>query len=144
MKLFRRLIYNLCTSFTLNHSYTTDEDLQQFAQTAISDDSPIKPKAKFEEGTVSFAGSGPNSRTSHLFISDTSTNENFGTMDWETPVGYVFEGMDVVKRLNSSYGDMPPWGNGPEQHKISSLGRAYIEKEFPDLDEILRCSVERM
>lgn len=65
-------------------------------------------------------------------------------MDWETPVGYVIEGLDVVKRLYSSYGDMPPWGNGPEQHKISQFGRRYIEEQFPDLDEILSCKVERM
>ncbi len=63
-------------------------------------------------------------------------------MSWETPVGTVIEGMNVVHQLYSGYGDMPPWGNGPEQSKIENLGSSYIEKNFPDLDKILNCRVQ--
>ena len=125
------------------NSYTDDKDLKAFSQTSIDDDPHPDPRIPFVEGTISFAGSGPNSRSSHLFISYSSTNEHFGTMLWETPVGSVIEGMDVVRKLNSSYGDMPPWGNGPEQPKIAVGGRAYIEENFPNLDKFLRCVVER-
>jgi peptidyl-prolyl cis-trans isomerase A (cyclophilin A) len=63
-------------------------------------------------------------------------------MLWETPVGYVIKGMDIVRKLNSSYGDMPPWGNGPEQPKIQFYGRRYIEEDFPNLDKFLKCVVQ--
>lgn len=124
-------------------SYTDDEELQAFSKSTIDDDPQLDPKIPFVEGTISFAGSGPNSRSSHLFISYTSTNEHFGTMLWETPVGSVVEGMDVVRNLNSSYGDMPPWGNGPEQPLIAAHGKAYIEENFPNLDKFLKCTVYR-
>ncbi len=135
---------NSCVSILILISYTQDDDLKAFAKTPINDDPQLNPKIPFVEGTISFAGSGPNSRTSHLFISDTSTNENFGTMLWETPVGSLVNNDDlkVVKKLNSDYGDSPPWGNGPEQHKINTMGRDYIKTEFPKLDEILRCVIQ--
>ena len=86
-------------------------------------------------------GSGKNSRTSHLFISYGSS-ESLGTQPWETPVGYVSSGMDTIHSLNHDYGDMPPWGHGPEQHKIRQGGRKYVEENFPALDEFLKCTVK--
>ncbi len=119
-------------------SYTEDNDLRDFAKTPILDDPQLNPKIPFVEGTISFAGSGPDSRTSHLFISDTSTNEYFGTMLWETPVGSLISGNDleVVRKLNSDYSS-----DGPVQYKIATLGREYIETEFPKVDEILECKI---
>lgn len=49
--------------------YTTDQDLKNFAHTQIPDDPQHKPAIPFVEGTISYAGSGNNSRTSQLFIS---------------------------------------------------------------------------
>ncbi len=100
------------------------------------------PRIEFDEGVVSFAGNGKDSRTSHLFVAY-GRNSNLGTQLWETPVGVVIEGMDILRNLNHEYGDMPPYGHGPEQHKINSLGAAYIEKEFPHLDKFLKCHVIR-
>ena len=42
-----------------------------------------------------------------------------------------------------SYGDMPPWGQGPAQGKIYS-GRSYIENNFPKTDSFIRCRTERL
>lgn len=129
------------TLFLFYCSYTEDESLKSFASNSINDDTQFEPPNGFVEGTISFAGSGPNSRTSHLFISYTAQNEHFGTMPWEVPIGHVQQGIDVVRKLNSSYGDMPPHGSGPEQSKISSGGRDYVTEQFPHLDEILKCTV---
>jgi hypothetical protein len=49
--------------------------------------------------------------------------------------------MQNVKNFYS-YGDMPPWGNGPVQGKIHS-GRSYIEDNFPLTDKFLTCTVQR-
>ena len=52
-------------------------------------------------------------------------------MDGEGKVGTIVNGMDVVRQINSTYGDMPPWGNGPEQYKISALDRRSLMRSFP-------------
>lgn len=70
---------------------------------------------------------------------------SFGTQLWETPIGRVVEGFDtVVKNFYSEYGDMPPWGKGPEQPKIHGPnGFSYITENFPLLDHFLECHVVR-
>jgi len=124
-------------------SYTQDESLKAFADSIIMDDPQLDPPIPFDEGVISFAGSGPNSRSSQLFIAYRPA-KSLGKQLWETPIGTVIEGMETIRRLNSDYGDMPPWGNGPEQHKIRKGGKAYIEEEFPKLDYFIHCSVERV
>jgi hypothetical protein len=91
---------------------------------------------------ISFAGSGPNSRTSQLFIAYDGAG-NLGQSPWETPFGEVIEGMDNVRKLYS-YGDMPPWGKGPEQGPIRNRGSKYIEENFPLLDKFETCTVSKM
>ena len=54
------------------------------------------------------SGSGPNSRTSQLFISLREDGGSFGRELWETPIGEVVEGMENVRAFYSGYGDMPP------------------------------------
>ena len=90
-------------------------------------------------------GSGPNSRTSQIFISQMKNGGSFGTQLWETPIGRIVEGFDtVVKEFYSGYGDMPPWGNGPIQQKIHGPnGHSYITENFPLLDHMLECHVIR-
>ena len=39
------------------------------------------------------------------------------------------------------YGDMPPFGKGPDQGKIQSLGNEYLRKNFPKIDYITECRV---
>ena len=39
------------------------------------------------------------------------------------------------------YGDMPPWGKGPDQNKLRNKGRSYIEENFPKLDYIESCAI---
>ena len=84
-------------------------------------------------------GSGPNSRTSQLFISY-GKSTGLGKEPWETPIGKVVEGMENAHKFYS-YGDMPPWGKGPVQGKIHS-GRKYIDENFPLTDKFKTCTVE--
>jgi hypothetical protein len=42
-----------------------------------------------------------------------------------------------------SYGDMPPWGEGPVQGRIHN-GPQYIENNFPLTDKFEICQVERL
>jgi peptidyl-prolyl cis-trans isomerase A (cyclophilin A) len=58
------------------------------------------------------------------------------------PLGEVIEGMDVVLRLHSGYGEHAPRGRGPAQGKIQARGDAYLQS-FPELDRIVRAEVVR-
>ena len=63
---FFRVIPQFLVQFGL--SYTTDTELKKFADNEIEDDPKREDLMPFREGMMSFAGSGPNSRTSQLFI----------------------------------------------------------------------------
>jgi peptidyl-prolyl cis-trans isomerase A (cyclophilin A) len=52
------------------------------------------------------------------------------------PFAKVVEGMDVVDKLYSGYGEGPPRGRGPDQGRITNEGKAYLDKNFPQLDTI--------
>ena len=100
-------------------------------------DDPVKQSNK--TGTITFAKIGPNSRTSQVFI---NLRDN-ASLDKEgfAPFGEVIEGMDVVERLWSSYGEVAPRGPGPDPTRIEIEGEAYLVREFPRLDAIQRATV---
>jgi hypothetical protein len=50
--------------------------------------------------------------------------------------------MENLEKLYS-YGDMPPWGQGPNQQKIYS-GPNYIGDNFPKTDKFIKCRTERL
>ena len=120
-----------------------DAELKHLAESTIADDPQLSPPIKFEEGVVSFAGSGPNSRTSHLFIAYGAI-QSLGKELWETPIGRVIDGMDTVWNLYGEYGDMKPWGKGPQQHLIAQKGLKYLNEEYPNLSQFDHCSVKRV
>lgn len=97
----------------------------------ITDD-PVK--GSNTRGTITFATAGPNTRTTQLFINfgDNSRLDGMGF----SPFGKVTDGMDVVDKIYSGYGDGAPYGRGPDQGRIQSEGNAYLKKDFPNLDYI--------
>jgi peptidyl-prolyl cis-trans isomerase A (cyclophilin A) len=91
-------------------------------------------------GTVTFATSGPNSRTTQLFI-NYRDNDRLDGMGF-APFGEVVEGLDVVEKLHSGYGEGAPQGGGPNQGRIMAEGNAYLERDFPKLDFVKRAAVQ--
>ena len=86
-------------------------------------------------GTVTFATSGPNARTTHFFI-NYGNNANLDSVGF-TPIGTVVQGMEVVESLYGGYGDSPAFGvRGPDQGRLTMEGNAYLKAEFPDLDYV--------
>ena len=80
------------------------------------------------DGFVSFATSGPNSRTSQLFI-NLGNNARLDGMGF-SPFGKVVEGMEVVRAITAKYGEQP------HQGQITMNGTAYLRKNFPGMDFI--------
>ena len=106
----------------------------------IPDDPPQAKLRRFHRGYISAAGNGKDSRSVHFFITFGEHVESLGREPWETPVGFVLPSSmsDVVSKWETSYGDMPPWGGGPDPGRIQSEGPRYL-KMFPKLDYFTSC-----
>src|ERR1051326_1693260 len=79
-------------------------------------------------------------RSTQLFVNlaDNSRLDREGF----APVGRVVEGMGVVDQLYAGYGEEAGGGmRGGKQGKIFAGGNAYLDREFPKLDRLLRASV---
>ena len=53
--------------------------------------------------------------------------------------GQVIEGQQTLDSLYKDYGDIPPFGKGPDQQKIHNRGNAYVREKFPKVDFIKSC-----
>ena len=96
--------------------------------TDIKDD-PVTQSNK--KGYITFATSGPNTRTTQVFI-NLVDNARLDRMGF-APFGVVEEGgMNVVEMFYDQYGD----DAGPDQSKIESQGKPYVDKGWPKLDTI--------
>ena len=95
---------------------------------AIPDD---KVTQSNKRGTVTFATAGPNTRTTQIFIN--TGNNVFLDKQGFSPIGTVIEGMDVVDKMYSGYGEGAPSGRGPNQGYIQMKGNEYLESVFPKL-----------
>lgn len=94
-------------------------------------DDPVK--ASNMRGTVTFATSGPDSRTTQFFInfSDNSRLDGMGF----APFGKVKD-MAPVDALYDGYGEGAPRGRGPSQAQMQTQGNSYLKESFPKLDYI--------
>jgi peptidyl-prolyl cis-trans isomerase A (cyclophilin A) len=123
---FFRVISGFMVQFGLSGDPAVDA---RWSEARIKDD-PVRQSNT--RGTVSFATSGPDSRTTQVFINfaDNTGLDGSGF----APFGRVVEGMDVVDALYAGYGEGAPAGQGPSQASIRREGNAYLERSFPRLD----------
>ena len=92
-----------------------------------------------KRGRITFAKSGPNSRTTQVFI-NFGDNSNLDAMGFPS-FGEIASGMNVVDSLYKGYGEGAPNGKGPMQGRLQTEGNAYLAKEFPELDWIKEASI---
>jgi peptidyl-prolyl cis-trans isomerase A (cyclophilin A) len=130
---FFRVISGFMAQFGING----DPKVSAAWRTQRIKDDPVKQSNT--RGFVSFATSGPNSRTTQLFINygDNSRLDKMGF----APFGRVIEGMEVVEQLYSGYGEGAPQGKGPNQARIQQEGNDYLNREFPRLDYIKKATI---
>ncbi len=93
---------------------------------------------------VAFSNTGPNTRSTQVYI---NTGDNSARNDREagfSPFGQVVEGMDVVDKLYSGYGEHSGGGmRAGRQAEIFTGGDAYLDSKFPELDKLKHASIAR-
>ena len=140
-----RVVPRFLAQFGISKDYET----RTRWRTANIPDDP-KQRIPFEAGMIAYAGSGPDSRSTEMFfvMPDTPKHQldHFGTNPWETPFAVCDPGAvrDVLPKLANPYGDMPPWGNGPDPQKIYRRGGYddYLAADFPELAYFTECTVD--
>lgn len=94
-----------------------------------------------KRGFITYAmGASADTRTTQVFI-NFRDNSNLDGMGF-APFGQVVEGMDVVDKIYTGYGEGAPRGKGPEQGRVQMEGNAYLKKEFPKMDFITKATIE--
>jgi peptidyl-prolyl cis-trans isomerase A (cyclophilin A) len=93
-------------------------------------------------GTVAFAFAVPDGRTTQVFIS-LADNTALDAQGF-APFGRVTSGMEVADALESTYGETAGGGiRAGHQDPLFTGGNAYLDREFPRLDHILRAVITR-
>jgi len=139
---FNRVVPNFLTQFGI----AVDPAIRNnWGERTIFDDLS-RPDIPFQPGYLSYAGSGPDSRTTEIFIVmpgvDDEQLDYFGENSWETPFGMLEGNLEesALTKIYSGYGDMHTWGKGPESNRIYDEDgyTSYLPNSFPLLDYIQR------
>jgi peptidyl-prolyl cis-trans isomerase A (cyclophilin A) len=118
--------FRVVPGFVIQFGLSADPAVSRVWQNATIKDDKVTQSNK--PGYVTFATAGPNTRTTQLFIS--LGNNTFLDNQGFSPFGQVTEGMDVVQKIYSGYGE------SPDQGQITAKGKAYLDQHFPKLDVI--------
>jgi len=131
---FFRVVYGFMAQFGINGDPALN-DVWRVA--GIPDDLGQQSNKR---GFVTFATAGPNTRTTQVFVNTVDRNTNLDDKGF-VPFGKVVEGMQIVDKLFSGFGEAAPQGHGPDQNRIQKEGNAYLAKYFPKLDYIKTATI---
>jgi len=130
--------YRVISNFMVQFGFSPSPAVSKAWDKATIKDDPVKQSNK--RGYITFATSGPNSRTTQVFIN----YKDNGGLDSQgfAPFGTVVEGMEVVDNFYKGYGDGADMGGrGPTQSNLANQGIAYVKKSFPNMDTIISAEI---
>jgi peptidyl-prolyl cis-trans isomerase A (cyclophilin A) len=130
--------FRVLDGFVVQFGINADPEVNRLWRQARVSDDPVKRPNR--AGTITFATSGPDSRTTQLFI-NLNDNTSLDRMGF-APFGRVIVGTEVVESLYGGYGEGAPRGRGPDQGLIQTQGNSYLKEKFPKLDYIITATIE--
>ena len=139
---FHRTIRNFVAQFGIHGDTAVS---RAWRGKSILDD---QVKVVNQKGTLSYARGGPNTRSVQLFFNTVDNTPRLDTLNTFgfPPIGQVIRGIGVLDSLNWEYsgtrgGQTFP---GPSQDSLGRQGNAYLQRNFPRLDYILRARIARV
>ncbi|MEC7565146.1 MAG: peptidylprolyl isomerase [Planctomycetota bacterium] len=123
--------FRVVKGFVVQFGINGDPKVQaNWKESPIKDDPVVFSNLK---GTICFATSGPDTRTTQLFINlaDNSRLDKLGFAAF----GRVNKGMKFIEAITDQYGQQP------DQNEIQQKGNAYLTEKFPEMDYIKRAYV---
>jgi peptidyl-prolyl cis-trans isomerase A (cyclophilin A) len=123
--------FRVVKGFVVQFGLSADPAVNKVWADAKIQDDPVVQSNK--RGSLVFATSGPNSRTTQLFINYVD-NPRLDGMGF-APFGTVVEGMDVVEKI------YPGYRESPRQDLITDQGDAYLKASFPMIDKIKQARI---
>lgn len=125
--------FRVVPGFVVQFGLAGDPKVTMAWQNARIQDDPVKGSNK--KGTITFATAGPNTRTTQVFIN--LANNTMLDSQGFAPFGEVTEGMDVVEKLFSGYGERLTNLQG----QIAMQGNVFLNQNFPNLDAIKTATI---
>jgi peptidyl-prolyl cis-trans isomerase A (cyclophilin A) len=99
-------------------------------------DDPNVTGVSNQDGYLTFARTGaPDSRSTQFFL-NLGNNKGLDRQGF-TPLGKIVEGMDVLKKIETKYGE----NSNEVQPRFQSEGNSFIAKKYPDIDYIKSMSL---
>lgn len=130
--------YRVRKDFIVQFGIAGDPEIAQVWEREEINDDPVVESNK--RGYMSFAMTGPDTRTTQVYINLSDNTELDG--QGFAPLGFVSEGMDVVDSIYSGYDENSGGGmRMGKQQKLFELGNAYLDKEFPKLDKLIDAEI---
>ncbi len=127
---FYRVLRGFIAQFGVHRDFNVHATWRNFF---IVDD---PPRQKNLRGTLTFAKSGPNTRSTEIFI-NLAANAVLDDQSF-VPFGKIVEGMEVIDKLYSGYGEMRPEGKEIDAGRVEEETNEYLVPRFPKLDYIKR------
>lgn len=130
--------YRVITGRFAQFGIAGDPAIAKIWQNERFPDDPVKTSNI--RGTFAYAMTGPDARTTQIYINtgDQSRQDAMGF----APFGKVVEGMDMVDSLYARYAEQSGGGmRAGHQGKLFEEGNAYLDRNFPLLDKLLRAEI---
>lgn len=127
-------LFRVVAGFVVQFGISPTPHVNAAWEKATIQDEPVQ--GSNVRGMITFAKTNaPNSRTTQVFI-NLKDNVFLDGMGF-APFGKVVEGMEVLDKLYSGYGDQTT----PLQDEIGKQGPAFLKARFPELDSITRAVI---
>ena len=134
-------MYRSQPRFLTQFGITDQPDKKHWHGRQIQDDPNLH--IPIQRGMLSFAGGGPNTRSSQIFIAFADLNF-LGKEPWETPFGRVVgpESEATLDKIYKGYPEIQPFTKiGPDQQRLFAEGNSYIHENFPLTTFVQSCTV---